>query len=41
MSSDEYYEFAKGKLLEVCGYGDGDNLEQDIDSGTQGWCNNF
>lgn len=41
MSDDEYYEFAKGRLLVKDGYGDGDSLEQNIDNDTHGWCNNF
>lgn len=41
MSTDEYFEFAKGKLLVKDGYGDGDSLEQDLDNSTEGWCNNF
>ena len=41
MSSDEYYEFAKGKMIVKDGYGDGDSLVQDIDNHTQGWCNNY
>lgn len=41
MSNDEYFEFARGRLLVHDGYGDGDSLSQDIDNNTQGWCNNF
>ena len=41
MSTDEYFEFAKGKLLVKDGYGDGDSLEQDLDNSTEGWCRNF
>lgn len=41
MNSNEYFEFAKGRMLVRDGYGDGDSLEQDIDKDTQGWCNNF
>lgn len=41
MSEDEYYEFAKGRMLVRDGYGYGDSLEQDIDNGTNGWCNNL
>ena len=41
MSTDEYFEFAKGKLLVKDGYGDGDSLEQDLDNSTEGWCKNF
>ena len=41
MSDDEYFEFAKGRMLVKDGYGDGDSLEQDIDNDTEGWCNNI
>ena len=41
MNSNEYFEFAKGRMLVRDGYGDGDSLEQNIDKDTQGWCNNF
>ena len=41
MTTNEYYEFAKGRLLVKDGYGDGDSLEQDLDNETQGWCDNF
>jgi len=41
MNNDEYFEFAKGRMLVRDGYGNGDSLEQDIDNNTHGWCNNF
>jgi len=41
MNDDEYYEFAKGRVLVKDGYGDGDSLEHDINNNTPGWCDNF
>ncbi len=40
MTIDEYFEFAKGRMLEI-DHGDYYNLAQDIDKKTEGWCRNF